>query len=272
MDVKTTPSPNPAPILIGVQEGRSRIRGFRPQGTRDHLIVLILAGGAYFRHGNIEFKARPGDLTVIRPGIPHDYGLDEGKGYLKDIWVHVHPRAAWLEWLRWPSPAPGHLQMHLHPRLFKQVKNDLIEAEATLHNEGPLGGEMAMNAVERAILRCAAANRRHGENPPDPRIEKALEWLRRNYFSSVNIDELSRKCGMSRSRFYSLFLSQTGRTPSSFIEHQRLERARHLLAYTTMTVAEIAGQLGFASPFYFSLRFKKDTSHSPQIYRKLHRR
>jgi AraC family transcriptional regulator of arabinose operon len=266
--LRVTPAPNPAPIVLGLQEGRSRIRGHRPQGTRDHLIVLTLDGGAYFRSGGKEFKARAGDITIIQPGTPHDYGLDEEAGYLKDIWVHVHPRVAWLEWLRWPSPAPGHLQMRLSPRLFADVENDLRMAEDAVHSGNRLGNEVAMNALERAILRCATVNLRgRNRRPSDPRIEQAAAWLGRNYSSAVNIDDLARQSGMSRSQFYPLFLRQTGRTPIAYIEQQRMERARHLLAYTTMTVSEIAEQLGYGSPYYFSLRFKKSTACSPKRYR-----
>ena len=46
------------------------------------------------------------------------------------------------------------------------------------------------------------------------------------------------------------------------------ERARQLLARTTLSIKEIAAQTGFASPFYFSLRFKAASGSSPRDYRR----
>ena len=62
-----------------------------------------------------------------------------------------------------------------------------------------------------------------------------------------------------------------GQTISAFIEKQRLDRACHLLRYTSMSVTEIADQLGYATLFYFSLRFKLAFGWSPSAFRKRRR-
>ncbi len=49
---------------------------------------------------------------------------------------------------------------------------------------------------------------------------------------------------------------------------QRLLQARQLLAYTNQTLSQIADQLGFSSPFYLSLRFKKHYGLSPRFFRR----
>lgn len=264
-----TPSPVADPIVSGIQEGKSRIVGWRPKGTGDLLLILTLGGAAYFRSGTTGFEAGPGDFTIVRPGVPHDYGLEGRTGYWKNIWVHVHPRPAWAEWLLWPALAPGIHQLSLSGDLAAAVENDLRAVEAVLHGRGRLKKELAMNALERAILRCDAANPRNKAGGiSDERIENTVRWLNRNCQESPGIDELARRAGMSRSRFYELFIQQTGLTPVGYIEQQRLGRARHLLAYSNMTVSEIGGQLGYASPFYFSLRFKKREGRSPLDYRR----
>jgi AraC-like DNA-binding protein len=40
-----------------------------------------------------------------------------------------------------------------------------------------------------------------------------------------------------------------------------------LLTLSRQTIAEIADELGFANPFYFTLRFKKQTGQSPRAFR-----
>jgi AraC-like DNA-binding protein len=46
-----------------------------------------------------------------------------------------------------------------------------------------------------------------------------------------------------------------------------LRRAGELLALSRQTIAEIADEVGFANPFYFTLRFKKHTGESPRAFR-----
>jgi AraC family transcriptional regulator of arabinose operon len=52
-----------------------------------------------------------------------------------------------------------------------------------------------------------------------------------------------------------------------YVEARRIERATQLLRVTSLSVKQIAEQVGFESPFYFSLRFKKATGISPSAYR-----
>jgi transcriptional regulator GlxA family with amidase domain len=55
--------------------------------------------------------------------------------------------------------------------------------------------------------------------------------------------------------------------PLAFLENQRLRRARELLENTSLSLTEIAGQAGFSSPFYLSLRFKRQFGLSPRDHR-----
>ena len=120
----------------------------------------------------------------------------------------------------------------------------------------------------RAILRCESLNARDGAFlKRDPRIVKATEWLSRNFQKAPQVGELAKHCGLSRSRFTELFRLHTGQTVSEYLEKQRLDRACHLLRYTSMSVTEIADQLGYATLFYFSLRFKHVFGRSPTAYR-----
>ncbi len=47
--------------------------------------------------------------------------------------------------------------------------------------------------------------------------------------------------------------------------------ARRLLHYTTLSVAEVAFELGFESPSYFITFFKKNTGQTPELFRKSNR-
>ena len=130
--------------------------------------------------------------------------------------------------------------------------------------------DFTMNSLEKVILLCDAANPKSMRSVLDPRISKALEYLCRNLSNPITLNELTRHCGLSVSRFSCLFRRQIHKTPQQFLEIQRLNRAQQLLRLTDQPVAEIGRDVGYPDPFYFSLRFKRHSKLSPRAYRRAH--
>jgi len=56
-----------------------------------------------------------------------------------------------------------------------------------------------------------------------------------------------------------------GTTPQRFAERLRLDHARHLLERTNLSVSEVAAEVGFDDPFYFSRRFKRAFGKAPSV-------
>ena len=69
--------------------------------------------------------------------------------------------------------------------------------------------------------------------------------------------------GLSRRQLERRLRSTTGLTPAEVIRQMRLERASQLLKAGAGSVSEIAYQVGFKSPQYFSTAFREAFGHSP---------
>ncbi|HYC87275.1 MAG TPA: ATP-binding protein, partial [Chryseosolibacter sp.] len=81
-----------------------------------------------------------------------------------------------------------------------------------------------------------------------------------------SVEELSREMGMSRVHLYKKLLSLTGKSPIEFIRAIRLQRAAQLLEKSQLTVAEVAYQVGFNNPKYFTKYFKDEFNMLPSAY------
>ncbi|MGN6506128.1 MAG: helix-turn-helix domain-containing protein, partial [Tepidisphaeraceae bacterium] len=103
---------------------------------------------------------------------------------------------------------------------------------------------------------------------PDPRIAQAQEYLCEHLKTTVSLDDVAAEVGLSVSRLSYLFRRETRLTPQRYYEQQRLERAKQLLEITDLPIKQIAAEVGFANPFYFTLRFKAATGQSPRAYRR----
>ena len=84
--------------------------------------------------------------------------------------------------------------------------------------------------------------------------------------SDLSVEELSHELGMSRVHLYKKLLQITGKTPIEFIRIIRLKRAAQLLRESQQNVSEVAYQVGFNNPKYFSKYFKDEFGVLPSVY------
>lgn len=103
----------------------------------------------------------------------------------------------------------------------------------------------------------------------DPFITKAraivLAELDNEDFS---LHELSEQLFLSRSQVHRKLKAVTGLSTSIFIRNIRLEAAKKLLISSELTIAEIAYEVGFKTPNYFSQIFKETFGKAPSDLRK----
>ena len=78
------------------------------------------------------------------------------------------------------------------------------------------------------------------------------------------VKQLSKEIGMSRVHLHRKLQALLNITPTEFIQNFRLERAMDLLRQNAGTISEIAYDVGFSSPTYFSKCFKNRYHHSPR--------
>ncbi|PTY04084.1 AraC family transcriptional regulator [Verrucomicrobia bacterium LW23] len=262
----------PATLSPGEFRERRLRHTFRLHGSQDWLLILTLGGGGLYRCGPeaaaVEHVTCANEVTLFRPGVFQDYRIAPASGRWDLLYAHFLPRADWLPWLAWPEVAPGSVMLLALPpeesrRAAALLRETIRHAQGTAPRRIPL----AQNALERLVLVCDSANPRQAALRPDARILRAADHLGTRLAAPFDAEELSRAAGLSPSRLRHLFRSQMGVAPQAYHEGLRIRRARELLAMSRQTVGEIAAELGFDTPFYFSLRFKKHTGESPRAFR-----
>ncbi|MGI4787859.1 MAG: helix-turn-helix domain-containing protein [Janthinobacterium lividum] len=264
-----TAFPKTAPLVTGHFREGSDYKTWRAHGTEDWLLICTLSGQGRFGFHSGEILTSTGDLTLIRPGTCHDYGVGPDQGKWELLWTHFHPEPAWQPLLAWPEASPGLMRLTLpEPMIRGKIIARFFEVHrlatgALRHRE-----VFAMNALEEVLLWCDTQNPRSEQARLDPRVLAAMDYLGRSLEAPVTLEDLAAFSGLSASRLSHLFRRQSGLTPMQFLEQQRLDRACQLLDFTARSVAAIAAEVGFENPFYFTLRFKRHTGHSPRDYRK----
>jgi transcriptional regulator GlxA family with amidase domain len=100
------------------------------------------------------------------------------------------------------------------------------------------------------------------------RLADLIAWARAHLDRPLSVEELAARALMSRRSFVRHFKAATGATPHAWLLTQRLSRAEELLETTTLTVEQIAGQVGFRSAAVFREQFAARRGVAPRDYRR----
>jgi len=98
-------------------------------------------------------------------------------------------------------------------------------------------------------------------------IARALQFIREQACTGINVDDLLRAVPLSRRVLEQRFQRLLGRTPREEILNVRLNRAKQFLAETDLSLAQIAERTGFEHVEYLSVVFKRETGVTPSSYR-----
>jgi DNA-binding response OmpR family regulator/two-component sensor histidine kinase len=100
-------------------------------------------------------------------------------------------------------------------------------------------------------------------------IQKFVGYLEQHYArQDFQVADLCQELGLSRSQLYRKVNALLGDSISDCIQHIRLKKAEELLLASKLSVAEIAYQVGYSSPDYFSTVFRSRYGVSPTTFRK----
>lgn len=81
--------------------------------------------------------------------------------------------------------------------------------------------------------------------------------------------EIATKIGMSYSSFRRFFKQYTGFAPMQYLQELKISKSKELLTNTSLTCQEIAFEMGFDTPSYFNMVFRKRVGMTPQQYRNM---
>jgi AraC family transcriptional regulator of arabinose operon len=260
-----TPGPDVRALLTG-RERRDVSSCWRPRGTPTALLIHTRAGSAVVRTAR-EQPMRPGDTVAWAPGAPQDFGCRPEREPWEIVWAQFRPRDGWHEWMRWPIVGAGVVRIAAPPaRLRERIDAALCEMDGLAHSTLPRATDLALNALERALLWLDASN--PGPQRLDDRVQEAVLFVGRHLDRPLSVAAIADAVHLSVSRLAHLFTEQLGIAPARFVELRRIERAQGLLESTSLSVGAIADATGFSSQYYFASRFKAVVGVTPSDWRR----
>jgi len=82
-----------------------------------------------------------------------------------------------------------------------------------------------------------------------------------------SVEDLAQEACLSKTHLNRKLKALTDLSPAEFVRYIRLQRAKELLEGNAGTIADIAYQVGFSSPKYFSTCFHERFGYSPSEFK-----
>ena len=131
------------------------------------------------------------------------------------------------------------------------------------------GGRETLEKSCAALLRRAIELREEESgNQYKSMLKRALRYIDQNYTDeTLSLNTVAKAANISPNYFSGVFSQEMGQTFVEYLTEKRMERAKELLRYSGKRSSEVAYEVGYRDPRYFSFLFKKTQGCTPSSYR-----
>lgn len=243
--------PEPVAIGIGVHGPAGHVDEFQlPDLWQFHLYGYE----ADLTVGGVGHRIRPGTVSLVPPGTPVVYRY---RGRSEHLYVHLRLAAAGIA-----REVPT--VQHAGPRV-AVLEARLKQALASW----PQTPGRAVAEVWAALWAVAelAPPRDGGARVLPPAVAAAVALIEARLAEPLAVSDLAKAVGISHNHLTRLFRTATGETVVGYIRARRMERARHLLRASTLSVAGVAATVGIPDLQAFNKACRRELGASPRAIR-----
>lgn len=239
----------------------------RRTGCADNILFYCLRGKGWYRIGDRRFEVGVNQFTIIPATDKYlSYGANDADPWTI-YWVHFsgNDMAGFNKGFG-VGPFDGPHSISLNEKgidLWHTMYQSLSMGYST---ENLTNTNMCLYHFLASFLFPVKPVGRKNVAERD-RIHETILFMRNNVGERLQIEDLAGLHQLSVSHFTWLFRKATGMPPLDYFIHLKLQRACLLLHTTRRKIKDIADELGYDDPYYFSRLFKKYMNLSPETYR-----
>jgi AraC-like DNA-binding protein len=245
--------------------GINRLRGHFRAGSEycaTHLLHATISGEIVCEAGDKPLRIREGEVLIAPARGPHRLRMT--KSPCTVAWIHIRQTPQW-EFLRatgrqvWKLIAPGD---------FENVMEAIVRLSRP---EGARSAELMFHYAEiLLILLSKELEDLHspGDRAAQIRLLRLWDAVREDPAYDWSATELAKRVGLSSGYLPGICRRHFGVTPMQKVTIIRMEKAWGLLRMTDLTLAEIAGRVGYETEYAFSDAFKRLNGCRPGAFRR----
>lgn len=226
------------------------------KGRYHHGLIYTMEGIENFTFYDKKISAVPDSVLYIPKGEKYVFDLTGAKGYTITIDFTII------------SPEP------IRPVCIKcgngnSLRSDFADAAKIWRRQTPDHAVLCKSLFYKIIAFLIRQESSYLNPKSYAKIAEAVDYLHQHYTDhDFKIDTLFHMSDISPRHFESLFYERFHATPKEYVISMKMERAKELLQGESISIGEIADQLGYGDLYHFSKIFKAKTGYSPSEFRR----
>lgn len=234
----------------------------REEGTEEHILICCVDGEGTIFLEDTEYKISSKEAFCIPAGVPHKYYASDKKPW-SIFWVHF--KGENVQYFPCGNREVIHISSIWSENRIITLFDVLFQV---LEKNYTLGNFIYISQVLSLILSEIYFREKEDEVTKQNRQMTAIiRYMYKNIRKNLTLEDLSRELNLSKSYINATFKKYADRAPIDFFINLKMQEACKMLKATDFYVAEIARELGYEDPYYFSRIFKKTIGVSPKEYR-----
>ena len=247
-----------------------------PSKEKSHSIIYITTGIYKFKKGNRSYEIRPNEFIVVPAG--EVFSVDAIDNDLKGYTVHFSPTylidsvsaISVLNDFEFLLPFTN---SHFNSITDKTLVLNIFKRLNALYMENVETNTALITTYILALL-YELKKEYAFLKPHNSTIYKALshqfkQALFQNFKSLHRTSEYAKLLKITPNHLNKVLKTTTNRSPKQWINETLILEAKYLLNQTNLNINEIAHELGFDDPSYFSRLFRKIENTTPTDYKNM---
>ena len=244
------------------------ISDFKPKRIKKYLLIWCNEGQVSLVVDNKRLTLNKNQILTITSGQYHYFeNVSEGRGYVLDFTLNYICKTEKDIELIFQNSLFCHFDYNevISINSPEEIETELSKIERELR-EKPFQYLDSIHARIELLLfeinRSKIAN--CGEIwKPEALFLQFLEFVRNNFEHNYSLKSIAEQLKTSELKLNELAKKHAGKTAQNVIYGLLISEAQRILQYENKSVKEVAYNLGFKDPYYFSKFFKNHTAMSP---------
>lgn len=264
-----TPSSFAKASLYYIQEAghfRTMTSYFTERENLDsYLIVYTTKGTGYLTYGDTNYTVTPNQLFFI-DCRKYQYYKTDPEDLWGMMWIHFNGSSSPAYYERFADTGTPIISIPDESRI-----PDLMREIVVLHEHKTIQTELSCSRLIVDLLTelLLSVQYREISGPGIPDfVREVMKHYDRHYPQRLTLDDISSTFAVDKYHLSKEFKKYTGFSPNEYLINTRITRAKELLRFTDMPIAEIATAVGVDNVSHFINLFRSREVLTPLVYRK----
>ncbi len=237
----------------------------RKKGCKQFILIYCTKGEGWYSINEKKYTLKANQLMILPPQKAHKYGADNHNPW-SIYWIHFagDNAATIVHHLQRNGGYEAINTKHTEERniLFDKLFS-LLEIADNMDNmlDAYLSFPYYLISFRQSVLK--ENNLQNDYNP----IDQSIAFMKTKLNTSVALKELADHVSLSVSHYSTLFQQKTNNSPINYFLFLKMQYACQYLENTSLSIKQIASEIGYDDPFHFSRTFKNVIGVSPKGFR-----